>query len=78
MRQLLHFPPGDLVSCENWSSLKDAVSTALMDRNNELAVSQEEREGGREGLGKALVAGAGWVLCVCVFVCVCCVCVCDM
>ncbi len=39
MRQLLQFPPGDLVSCENWSSLKDAVSTALMDRNTELAVS---------------------------------------
>ena len=39
MRQLLQFPPGDLVSCKNWSSLKDAVSTALMDRNTELAVS---------------------------------------
>lgn len=39
MRHLLQFPPGDLVSCENWSSLKDAVSTALMDHNTELAVS---------------------------------------
>lgn len=39
MRHLLKFPPGDLVSCENWSSLKVAVSIALMDHNTELAVS---------------------------------------
>ena len=39
MRHLLHFPPGDLVSCENWATLQEAVGNALMEDNAELAVS---------------------------------------
>lgn len=39
MKHLLQFPPGDLVSCDNWSSLKEAVSDALMDEDAQIAVS---------------------------------------
>ena len=39
MRHLLQFPPGDLVSCENWTSLKEMIGRALMDDDLEIAVS---------------------------------------
>ena len=44
MRHLLQFPPGDLVSCENWSNLKDVVGNALMDDHAEIAVSQRHTD----------------------------------
>ena len=42
MHYLLQFSPGDLINCENWSTLKEAVNIALMDHNAELAVSHIE------------------------------------
>ena len=39
MHHLLQFPPGDLVNCDNWTNLKDAVGSALMEEDTQLAVS---------------------------------------
>ena len=39
MKHLLQFPSGDLVSCDNWASLKEAVGNALMDTDTHIAVS---------------------------------------
>ena len=39
MRHLLQFPSGDLISCDNWDTLLQAVRHALMDSDTELSVS---------------------------------------
>ena len=38
MRHLLQFPSGDLITCENWETLHQAVRHALMDPDTELSV----------------------------------------
>ena len=38
MRHLLQFPSGDLITCENWGVLHQAIQHALMDSDTQLSV----------------------------------------
>ena len=40
MQHLSHFPPGDLVTCENWLPLRAALKDALGDADRRIAVSE--------------------------------------
>ena len=39
MRHLLQFPSGDLITCENWETLHQAVRHAFVDSDTQLSVS---------------------------------------
>ena len=43
MRHLLQFPAGDLVTCDNWPSLRTAIGDTLMDSDDTLAVRLTSR-----------------------------------